>query len=224
MANPYEWSQDRERRYGDAQREAEADRAPERHAGQDQAWDAGDRRYGRTADFDRRDGPARAGEDLKRGWRRFSQGVRRAFDEDRPGGYDADPRRGGGMFGGEDRPDSLFSHRDVYRGKGPKGYVRSDARILEDVNDRLADDRRLDARDIEVKVEAGEVTLNGQVRSREGKRRAEDLAEQVSGVKHLQNNLRVRPAEAQAAASMAGAAIGSKSPTPKSPTPKPPTH
>ena len=62
----------------------------------------------------------------------------------------------------------------------------------------LFDDGRLDACDIEVKVDAGEVTLNGQVASREDKRRAEDVAESVSGVRHLQNNLRVRPPEQSA--------------------------
>jgi hypothetical protein len=36
------------------------------------------------------------------------------------------------------------------------------------------------------------VTLNGEVSSREEKRRAEDLAESVSGVGHVQNNLRVK--------------------------------
>jgi hypothetical protein len=44
------------------------------------------------------------------------------------------------------------------------------------------------------------VTLNGQVSSRQDKRRAEDLAELISGVKHLQNNLRVRQPEGGAGA------------------------
>ncbi|MGZ3275969.1 MAG: BON domain-containing protein [Caulobacteraceae bacterium] len=37
------------------------------------------------------------------------------------------------------------------------------------------------------------MTLSGTVLRREDKRRAEDLAEQVSGVTHVQNNLRVKP-------------------------------
>ena len=37
----------------------------------------------------------------------------------------------------------------------------------------------------------GEVTLSGTVNSRLEKRRAEDVADDVSGVKHVQNNLRV---------------------------------
>ena len=82
-----------------------------------------------------------------------------------------------------------------HRGRGPKNYTRSDERIREDVNDRLSDDSWLDAGEIEVQVKDGEVTLNGKVNSRNDKRRAEDLAEAVSGVKHLQNNLRVQSSD-----------------------------
>jgi osmotically-inducible protein OsmY len=87
---------------------------------------------------------------------------------------------------------------NTHRGKGPKGYTRSDDRIREDINDRLTDDYRLDASDIEVKVSGGEVTLDGQVQRRDDKRRAEDLAEAVAGVKHVQNNLRLKPETATA--------------------------
>jgi osmotically-inducible protein OsmY len=79
-----------------------------------------------------------------------------------------------------------------HRGRGPKGYTRSDDRIREDVNDRLSDDPHVDASDIEVAVSSCEVTLSGTVDSREAKRRAEDIAERVSGVKHVQNNVRVQ--------------------------------
>jgi osmotically-inducible protein OsmY len=80
---------------------------------------------------------------------------------------------------------------DEHRGKGPKGYQRSDARIEEDVNDRLSDDPVLDASNISVLVKEAEVTLEGFVNSRWDKRRAEDLVDDISGVKHVQNNLRV---------------------------------
>lgn len=79
----------------------------------------------------------------------------------------------------------------VHRGRGPKGYRRSDERIREDVSDRLTDDSWLDAAGIEVAVSDSDVTLTGTVRSREDKRRAEALAESVSGVDNVQNNLRV---------------------------------
>ncbi|WP_117192208.1 BON domain-containing protein [Rhizobium terrae] len=80
---------------------------------------------------------------------------------------------------------------DAHRGKGPKGYQRSDARIEEDVNDRLSDDPILDASNITVTVKEGEVTLDGFISSRWDKRRAEDLVDGISGVRHVQNNLRV---------------------------------
>lgn len=79
-----------------------------------------------------------------------------------------------------------------HRGKGPKNYRRPDNRIMEDVSDRMTDDSWLDASGIEVHVHHGEVILNGSVENRESKRRAEDIAECVSGVMHVQNNLRVR--------------------------------
>src|SRR5215212_6730036 len=78
-----------------------------------------------------------------------------------------------------------------HRGRGPKGYTRSDERIREDLCDRLTDDPRVDASEIEVTVTNREVTLSGTVDSREAKRRAEDIAESVGGVTHVQNNLRV---------------------------------
>lgn len=91
----------------------------------------------------------------------------------------------------EDRSADAGGRQD-YRGRGPKGYRRSDERIQEDVSDRLADDPYLDASDIEVAVNAGEVVLTGLVDTRAARRRAEGLAERVSGVSYVQNNLRVR--------------------------------
>jgi osmotically-inducible protein OsmY len=78
-----------------------------------------------------------------------------------------------------------------HRGKGPKGYQRSDERIREDVSDRLTEDDYLDASNVEVSVSSGEVVLSGTVENREDKRRAEDLAERISGVQNVQNNIRV---------------------------------
>jgi osmotically-inducible protein OsmY len=98
-------------------------------------------------------------------------------------------------FGDEDaerRRDRDMREAGYHRGRGPKGYQRSDARIMEDVNDRLTDDPHLDASEIEVSVTGREVTLTGKVNSRFEKRHAEDLAESVSGVAHVQNNLRVQ--------------------------------
>ncbi|HEU4624704.1 MAG TPA: BON domain-containing protein [Steroidobacteraceae bacterium] len=83
------------------------------------------------------------------------------------------------------------AQRQGYMGRGPKGYSRSDQRITEDVSDRLTEDWGVDAVDIEVSVTSGEVTLSGTVPTREQKRRAENIAAEVLGVKDVQNNLRV---------------------------------
>jgi BON domain len=79
-----------------------------------------------------------------------------------------------------------------HRGRGPRGYRRSDERITEDLHDRLTEDPRLDASEIQVAVTDGEVTLTGNVDGRAARRRAEDIAESVSGVSYVMNNLRVR--------------------------------
>ena len=85
----------------------------------------------------------------------------------------------------------MDEQRDRYRGKGPKNYRRSDERIKEDVNDRLSEGY-FDASDIEVSVQNAEVTLTGTVNNRSDKRRAEDIAESVSGVTNVENRLRVK--------------------------------
>ena len=119
------------------------------------------------------------------------------------GGQQGRQQQGGGDQSwwdkAKDRAQALFSGDDQqgqsqgqHRGRGPKGYSRSAERVRDDVNDRLTDDPFLDASDVEVAVEGGEVTLTGMVSSRQDKRRAEDLADNVSGVKHVQNNLRLR--------------------------------
>ena len=79
-----------------------------------------------------------------------------------------------------------------HRGRGPKNYQRSDDRICEEVCDRLSDDHDVDASDIEVSVSDREVTLSGEVNSKQAKRCAEDCADSVSGIEHVQNNLRVK--------------------------------
>ncbi|MET0341122.1 MAG: BON domain-containing protein [Polyangiales bacterium] len=76
--------------------------------------------------------------------------------------------------------------------RGPKNYKRSDERIREDVSDRLGLSDRLDPSEIEVTVSNGEVTLTGTVQSRGEKYLAEEVADDVSGVNEVNNQLRVR--------------------------------
>jgi osmotically-inducible protein OsmY len=78
-----------------------------------------------------------------------------------------------------------------FAGRGPKGYHRSDDRIKEDVCERLMDDRDVDASEITVEVVNGEVTLSGTVDDRWQKRRAEDIADAVTGVTEVANNIRL---------------------------------
>jgi osmotically-inducible protein OsmY len=85
--------------------------------------------------------------------------------------------------------------RPNYTGRGPRGYQRTDDRIREDVCDWLTDDPRIDASDVEVQVMRGEVTLAGSVRSRDEKRFAEDVVERITGVREVNNGLKVRPAD-----------------------------
>lgn len=115
------------------------------------------------------------------------------------GSYSGEGRERGMWERGADEVASWFGDRDAerrremdqHRGRGPKGYMRSDERIREDVCDRLTDDPSVDASEVDVQVSQCEVTLSGTVSSRDQRRRAEECAERVSGVKHVQNNIRV---------------------------------
>jgi osmotically-inducible protein OsmY len=85
-----------------------------------------------------------------------------------------------------------------HRGKGPKGYHRSDERIKEEVNQSLSDDPQLDASSIEVSVHGGDVLLVGTVSTREDKRRAEDCIDDISGVNNVENRIKVETTHASA--------------------------
>ncbi|HET9473513.1 MAG TPA: BON domain-containing protein, partial [Steroidobacteraceae bacterium] len=78
-----------------------------------------------------------------------------------------------------------------HRGKGPKGYQRSDERIKELLCERLHDDPDIDPSDVTITVTGGRITLEGTVDSRQTKNAIEDVAEQF-GVQDVQNNLRVQ--------------------------------
>lgn len=78
-----------------------------------------------------------------------------------------------------------------FTGRGPKDYTRADDRIHEDVCDRLTSDPFVDATDIDVRITGGEITLDGAVRTRDQKRRAEDVTASVRGVRDVHNRLRI---------------------------------
>lgn len=78
-----------------------------------------------------------------------------------------------------------------FTGRGPRNYRRSDASIREDVCERLTRDGHLDPSDVEVMVVDGKALLTGTVGSRSDRRRAEDIAYDVFGVRDVDNKLRV---------------------------------
>ena len=121
------------------------------------------------------------------------------------GGYGASGGYGAGGYG---QAGSEYSR---HIGRGPKGYTRSDDRIKEDICDRLTDDPSIDASEVEVKVSNAEVTLTGTVDSREAKHRIEDCAETISGVKNVQNNLRVQDKASSMSETSSSGAYGSSS-------------
>ncbi|HEX6866501.1 MAG TPA: BON domain-containing protein [Caulobacteraceae bacterium] len=132
---------------------------------------------------------------------------RNEYDERGRGGEYADEPEGRSWLERAGEKVSAFFGAEgegQHRGRGPKGYRRSDDRIREDVSDRLTDDPWLDASSIEVEVNECEVVLKGAVNSREDKRRAEHLSEAISGVRNVQNHLRVEDGRSAATSTYSG--------------------
>lgn len=89
------------------------------------------------------------------------------------------------------RGDYAGEGAGLHRGKGPKGYQRSDERLKELLCERLRDDPHVDPSEVTISVQGGKITLDGTVDSRQTKNIIEDIAEQF-GVQEVQNNLRVQ--------------------------------
>jgi len=124
-------------------------------------------------------------------------------------GYAAGSYRHAGTQDAQHRDPGTEGHvhrgTGPHRGKGPAGYQRSDDRIRELVCESLTDDDQIDASRIEVVVKNGEVTLTGSVDDRHAKRDAEDCACSISGVRDVQNLLRVQPDDGRGNRSATGA-------------------
>lgn len=82
-------------------------------------------------------------------------------------------------------------HFNDQKSRWPKSYKRTDDRIKDDIHEELIRHGRIDASEIEVQVKDGEITLTGQVLSRQDKRLVEDIAEKVLGAQEVHNQLRV---------------------------------
>lgn len=119
----------------------------------------------------------------------------RAFEGQGFGGEWTDNEWNGGTASGSEalqrRYQNESSMRGQFTGKGPKGYTRSDERIKEEVCEALSRHGEIDASDIEVEVQDGEVLLKGTVQERRIKRLVEDCVEDLSGVKEVHNQIRV---------------------------------
>jgi hypothetical protein len=99
---------------------------------------------------------------------------------------------GGSQYGTYGAQSGQFgTGQGQHRGKGPKGYQRSDERLKEMICERLREDPDIDASEVTVNCQGGKITLDGTVDSRRTKNAIEDVAEQF-GVEHVQNNLRVQ--------------------------------
>ena len=86
--------------------------------------------------------------------------------------------------------DFLLDRGVNFRGRGPKGFVFSDARIHEAVCEILLRDPEVDASEIEVNVRQGVVHLSGMVHSKRTKHLAEMAIENLPGVGDILNQLK----------------------------------
>jgi osmotically-inducible protein OsmY len=151
----------------------------------DTEWGAGaGGGYGRSGNYGHRGGTGR--------WSGAPSG-RTPDEDDRYDRSYAD--RGAGSRDYGMRPYDDRESRPNHAGRGPKNYRRSDDRITEEINEALTRHRDIDATEIEVRCESGVVTLTGTVDSKHAKRLAEDLAEDASGVRDVNNELRVQRGE-----------------------------
>jgi len=90
---------------------------------------------------------------------------------------------------GNERHHEWSREKVSHAGKGPKGYRRSDERIIEEVSEALTHSHDVDATEIDVEVRRGIVTLRGSVPDSQMKRAAEELIENLYGVQDVRNDL-----------------------------------
>jgi hypothetical protein len=119
-------------------------------------------------------------------------------DDELPGGF-AGPGYSG--FGGSAGYNGSGTGGIVggYAGSGytdtnwqPPAHTLYDDRIHDDIWARLSVSPEVDTTDIEVLVEAGQVSLKGSVATRHMKQVVRDIAETVPGVLHVRNRLHVQ--------------------------------
>ena len=121
------------------------------------------------------------------------------------GGYGSS---GSGGYGSSGSSGLTNWGRGAHRGKGPKGYERSDDRLKEVICERLSDDPDIDASEISINVTSGTVRLTGTVDSRQEKYSVEEMIANCSGVKDVDNQLRVQSGRSQSGQSQRDTSSG----------------
>jgi hypothetical protein len=141
------------------------------------------------------------------GWEQHA-GDQGFWDEGRSGQWGESSRYGGSqrgsMTGGGRGTSTDMGYSSAgswmsgpHSGRGPRNYQRADSRIEEDACEALYLHGQIDASNIDVSVQNGEITLTGTVETRQEKRLAEDILESISGVKDINNQLRVQSGQDQ---------------------------
>lgn len=178
------------------------------HEGNRENW-GGDRGYGQDVDWrsDWRQGQGNQGQDWGRGREGSGSGSSSSGSYGSGSGQSGQGSYGQGGYnqGGYGQGQSNYGqggygnynrgegwNQGPHSGRGPQGYQRSNERIQEEVCEALTRHGHVDASGINVRVEQGEVILEGTVTSRREKRLAEEAVESLSGVKDVHNHLRVR--------------------------------
>ena len=107
----------------------------------------------------------------------------------------ADP--GQSSYGGFANEDPGFQRQQLEPAQSarerilPKGYVRSDDRIYEDVCEKLSHSG-LDVSEVSVSVAQAKVTLEGTVKSRRVKHAIEDCVDDCTGISDIDNRITVQ--------------------------------
>ena len=110
------------------------------------------------------------------------------------GGYGQGSQSGyQGGYGGMGQGGGMSQGYGSQRGQGraPRAYRRSDERVREDLYERLSQGG-VDASEVIVEVQEGRVTLRGTVPDRWMKHHIEDMADNISGVQDVENQIRVQ--------------------------------
>ena len=90
------------------------------------------------------------------------------------------------------RDQRNFSSVGNFYGRGPKGYTRSDVSIKEEACELLFWSYAVDASEIEVSIHEGCIYLDGHVSSRNAKKLAEAIVEEIDGISDVFNRLAIK--------------------------------